>query len=295
VRTIRLIPTFILRLTLLSLLAVVVIRSFDGDFSDASTSYHVGGITSFFNHYSNSTDGFLAQGKDPFVPYVNIRFGRFRLLYAAKSSDYQWLASVPWSWPVVIIFIAAAGILFRSLRRPLQAKPLTNSPYSRAFVFACVSVLVSNVIFRVLIVGLLSGIRATNPVIDSAIIAAPYLFVSGIVGLLLARQMTTHFKAQALMFWIAISVLSPLSIDSFDLFSFGGLMVVSVAALILSPVLLVFLFAYKRLRLPQLRRDRGLCPICSYDLRASTDRCPECGTPIPEPAASLTQAIAIKS
>jgi hypothetical protein len=65
-------------------------------------------------------------------------------------------------------------------------------------------------------------------------------------------------------------------------------LIATVTALLPLAYLMWCLVTWKRQRM---RRIGGLCFMCGYDLRASSSRCPECGTPIPATATTSTGAV----
>jgi hypothetical protein len=67
--------------------------------------------------------------------------------------------------------------------------------------------------------------------------------------------------------------LPPWSSSFLSLFPVGGW---------IFPLIAVAILVYDRRRIRRDRKDSGECLTCGYDLRATPERCPECGTPVPQ-------------
>jgi hypothetical protein len=93
-----------------------------------------------------------------------------------------------------------------------------------------------------------------------------YFFSSGPTATVHAHQLTeTYLQRGPFTWWHGNG------------FVFIGVPVWAAMSLLSIPPLV----AVRNLVRENRRRQAGLCLTCGYDLRASSDRCPECGTAIP--------------
>lgn len=84
-----------------------------------------------------------------------------------------------------------------------------------------------------------------------------------------------HLSATRSEYQISAHI-TPVSAFSFGL-TMPSLLLIFLTSLPATALLTAMVRTYRR----RLRMKKGQCSRCGYDLRASRDKCPECGTPIP--------------
>lgn len=66
----------------------------------------------------------------------------------------------------------------------------------------------------------------------------------------------------------------------------SGWIGLAIIVAILSVYIIPMFYGLRQAIMHANRQAEGLCPNCGFDLRASKNRCPECGTPIPSTEAN---------
>ena len=100
-------------------------------------------------------------------------------------------------------------------------------------------------------------------------------------GLLLASSLLAYIGALVSVV-VGVSTYQAGDRDTAGLAKLACIICLWLGSLLLGPGLLVFIPGVVLHVILRRQARRGRCRKCGYDLRASKDRCPECGTPIPE-------------